>query len=166
MAFMAATKVSSSARDSVSVVGLWDARTGKWQASLTGEKNPAWWKSLSVSQDGGILAVIDRNKVRLWDLEKKALRREMELSGNLRESSVSPYSGFWTDRELCAAFSPDGDLLATSNGTVEVWDLTSGKRRLTLPGSVGATRLAFLPDGKFLACGYLNGTVRIWKVRQ
>ena len=81
---MLANDMVNSARDSVGVVGLWDARTGKWQASLTGEKNPAWWKSLSVSQDEGILAVIDRNKVRLWDLEKKALRREMELSGNLR----------------------------------------------------------------------------------
>ena len=147
-------------------MGLWDTDTGKWQTSLTGEENPAAWKSLSVSPDEKTVAVIDRKKVRLLSLDTRAQRSELELSVRVRQSRVIPYSGFWTDRELDLAFSPEGDLLATSNGTVEVWDVTSGKRRLTLPGSVGATRLAFLPDGQFLACGYLNGTVKIWRVRQ
>src|SRR5207245_910596 len=66
------------------------------------------------------------------------------------------------------AFTSDGKMLASgySDGTLVLWDVTTGKPRATLQeagttaNSVGA--LAFTPDGKILVSG--GSTLRIWDV--
>jgi WD40 repeat protein/transcriptional regulator with XRE-family HTH domain len=67
-------------------------------------------------------------------------------------------------RVLSAAFSPDGNHLATigDNGTTIIWDATTGKERLRLPGTtkpsdlVTEQRIAYSPDGKQLAVSDSN----------
>src|SRR5262249_39692640 len=61
------------------------------------------------------------------------------------------------------AFSPDGRTLASCSGrddVIRLWETTSGKERATLPDAVCC--VAFAPDGKMLAAGKADGTVKIW----
>ena len=66
------------------------------------------------------------------------------------------------------AFSPDGQILASASGdgTIEFWDVASGRRRRVLDGPHGyaVTSVAFSPDGQTLASGYEDHTIRLWGV--
>jgi WD40 repeat protein/DNA-binding SARP family transcriptional activator len=63
------------------------------------------------------------------------------------------------------AFSPDGALVVTgrSDGTVRVFDASTGDQRLVLPGNAcGVSDVAFSPDGTKLASTSGCDGVRIW----
>jgi WD40 repeat protein len=46
---------------------------------------------------------------------------------------------------------------------VRIWDLSTGRERICLRGHAdSAYSLAYSPDGRFLASGSSDGTVRIW----
>jgi WD40 repeat protein len=72
---------------------------------------------------------------------------------------------------LALAFAPDGNTLACGcgkdlwdpRGEVQLWDTATGKERGTLQGHTGAvTGLAFTADGKTLASGSYDRTVKLW----
>jgi WD40 repeat protein len=61
------------------------------------------------------------------------------------------------------AFSPDGDRLAEmdADGTVRLFDMTSGEELLVLRGHTAGGQVVFSPDGSMLATQG-GGMVRIW----
>src|SRR6516225_10148935 len=67
-----------------------------------------------------------------------------------------------TDAVVAVAFSPDSKTLvsASYDGTLKLWDMTTGKERATLgkyKGCLGC--VAFSPDGKTLASGAIGSPV-------
>ena len=65
------------------------------------------------------------------------------------------------------AFSPDGRQLASGggDGTVKLWDLSSGRKLRTLMGHISAVlSVSFSPNGRRLASGGGDGTIKFWDV--
>jgi WD40 repeat protein len=70
-----------------------------------------------------------------------------------------------TDEVLCVAYAPDGQTLATGglDGTVRLWDVSTGKEKALLKGHPGSVyTAAFSPDGKLLATGGGSKSLRLW----
>jgi WD40 repeat protein len=52
------------------------------------------------------------------------------------------------------------------DGTVKLWDPTTGRERCTLTGHTGKVgAVKFSPDGTILATGDSSGTIRLWRAR-
>ena len=72
------------------------------------------------------------------------------------------------------AFSPDGKTLASasSDSTIKLWDVATGKEQATLEGHTNVVHsVAYSPDGKTLASGQTaNGppppdkTIKLWDI--
>jgi WD40 repeat protein len=82
-----------------------------------------------------------------------------------------------TNAVVAVAFSPDSKTLASAShdGTLKLWDMTTGKERATLQGhtkedketseaAYGVESVAFSLDGKTLAAAAHDMTVKVWDV--
>jgi WD40 repeat protein len=150
---------------------------------------PGQMESIAISPDGKLLAAsISGAPIRLWDLTADRLRLQLSNSISSRHSlAFSPdsktlvaasaghspclfdvMSGKVVRRlgpnGTCAAFSPDGKMLAIACGSqVRRWLLHTAKElpRLPVPGE-GARSLSFSPDSAFLAAASNFNTIRVW----
>ena len=130
---------------------LYDAKTGKAQKQLDPPHYNRIW-SVAISPDGKTAAVAgDHPYIRLWDLEKMAVKKELQGHGQAA---------------VALAFSPAGDRLLSGgwDANAILWDLEKGAIFKTLSGH-GGTRVegvAFSPDGKRCLTGALDKNVRLW----
>jgi serine/threonine protein kinase len=129
------------------LVKLWNLNTGQERATLEGHAEPVL--SLAFSPDSQKLATASHwgdFKVKLWNLtmERPRLAREWEAVGPV-------------------AFFPDGKSLAAVNGnTVKIWDVATGEERGSNQGSYGVNFIDISPDGKTLALGSEDRTLRVF----
>ncbi|HEX4144272.1 MAG TPA: hypothetical protein VHY91_12250 [Pirellulales bacterium] len=130
-------------------------RVGKRKPIYKLEANPAPIEFASISPDGKMLATSGGNSILLWDLAGGQKLRQTDLA-------AAPIGRI--------LFSPSGDLMASAGGAendglVTLWDPATGKAVGTLAGHRRDVRaLAFTHDGKTLATGGGDGSVRLWDV--
>lgn len=113
-------------------------------------------KSLAFSPEGAALAsAAGDSPIRLWHLGKRKIL-----------ASFGPAPPVWA-----VGISPDGATLASEhNGTVRLWDLSTGTHTATLKGRPGDPRfsaVAFSPlDGATLAVASGDSTVSLWDLEK
>ena len=82
-----------------------------------------------------------------------------------RSSGVGRRLGFGMGHVV--ALAPDAATFAAADldhGTVSIRDAHTGKKLATLPGqSAQVFAVAYSPDGRFIAAGSADGTLRLWK---
>lgn len=133
-----------------------------------------WVTSVAFSPDDGTLAAAGwEGTVKLWDVRGAKepgdaddalarLRRTRpwdERVAKLRATLRGPVAQAWS-----VTFSPDGTTLAAAfeDGTVKLWDPTTGEERADLRHAGPVRSVAFSPDGRTLAAGCEDGTVTLW----
>lgn len=138
-------KLVSGSEDKTAIV--WDLTTGKEAQVLKGHGEVVL--AVAISHDGSKVATACQDKtVKVWD------------AGNGKE--LHTLKGF--DREVTSvAFAPDGKLAAASaDATIKIWD-SAGKDLQTLKAPEGLWAVRFSPDGKYLAAGGWNDTIKIFE---
>ncbi|MCZ6691280.1 MAG: hypothetical protein O7H41_16965 [Planctomycetota bacterium] len=158
-------------------IHLWDAVTGRELLKIDGPRAPnptqwgiaRWAPTVAFSPDGTRLAYGSGDRsgnettIRIYDV-----RRGQELA---------KLEGH--DRSVASiAFSPDGKILASGSqdATIRLWDVAFGRQvrkidahRPSSPvrayeSSRGVASVVFSPDGKTLASGGFDNTLRVWEV--
>ena len=142
-------------------IHVWDPTTGKilysreWPVSnLTALAYGAEGKRLAATTNGP--------EIIIWDADGS---RRM-ISGRQDASRITP----------SLAFSPDGQWLLSAGyaigannlfaGFLQLWDVQTGKTLRSFGSHRGQfTRVAFSPDGKYIASGDGHGALQVWEAR-
>lgn len=126
-------------------VRVWDSATGAERFAL--DAGAKWVGALAVSPDGSFLASAAGKKVRLWDRAGRLLRDYPDHASTVTD----------------LVWKPGGrELTASAYGGVTLWapDSLEAVGRFEWKGSV--IRLAWAPDGTYLATGDQDSTVHFW----
>ncbi|MEB3224006.1 MAG: hypothetical protein VKS61_18185 [Candidatus Sericytochromatia bacterium] len=138
-------------------VATWDASTG--QRLPGGDRDATGCTRLAYAPDGRLVAGAIVAPLGVVLLNTRTWRRVRTIPGQPQEGLLAWLAGWWyppegcpthTDTVTCLAFSPDARWLATGSrdGTVRVWEVTTGRARGVLLGHGEAVRgMTWAPDG-------------------
>jgi serine/threonine-protein kinase len=133
--------------------------------------------------EGSTLALMRREAVELWDLQRGQVRSQIDgagdTTGGLRfapngENLINGRGEIWATADgdkvgsvegplEIFVISPSGEVLIKSDGSV--WDARDGRSLGNLEGVLSpAVQMAFTPDGRRLLWMRAGGVVEIWEI--
>ncbi|MEG4839132.1 nSTAND1 domain-containing NTPase [Microcoleus sp. B9-D4] len=133
-------------------INIWTAEGKFWQSlsKTLGHKQVVW--SIDYSHDGAIASAGRDKVVKIWDASGKFIK-------NLTGHTDAVYDVNWSPVKNTVV-SCSGD------GTVRLWDVTTGKEIDSLTNQGKLLRLDFSPDGSKVAFVGNDNKVNIWKIKR
>ncbi len=141
---------------------IWDFATGEKVGELPG--TPGQLCS-SLSNDGKLCALVlvakngDLMQSALFDVASAKKLRDLPLGQKV----------ITAEDDLISKFSPNGNSIVTlivdaaaSKTDVRVWNVADGSTRKSFSVPRKISRMTLSPDGKFMACGFLDATAAIY----
>ena len=140
---------------------IWDATTGEAKAQ---RNRPPRATALTANSADQAVAIYDQ-EVALWSLEAGEIVDRRSLSLQDPESDSSSARQLGSVRSLM--FDAAGTKLAAVGRDVVVWDTSTEEVLMQgQPQMLQQRRVAFAPDGDFLASGDIRGQIRLWDVQR
>ncbi len=181
--------LASGGEYSDNTVRLWDRVSGRVIQIFNGHTDSV--HSVAFSPDGRRLVSASRDGVRFWDMTSQHTKQT--LSGHTHQVYQVVFSlngkclaSASRDGTLClwntasgrlryaiinkgkeVVFSPDGSCMAVAHeNELCLRNTSNGQAMHLLTGHADAIyKVAFSPDGAYLASGSGDGTIRLWKVK-
>jgi WD40 repeat protein len=132
-------------------VFIWEVHTGIQKHRIP---CPAKVDTLTFSPDSNLLALCYSSSSEIWDTNTWTLTKKVSCMPHFE----------WSRGSAC--FSPNLNVFVPPprNGKIELRDTDTCSLRQTFGTGDELSKIAFSPEGKLLASGSEDGTIRIWNV--